>query len=108
MNGVRVNRERVVESVLKAGDEISVADVPFTFRVEEPRSPRTERDLVEDDRGRSAPADNSAPEGDADPGSADPEPEDVNPSRTYSDEHDLENEVREKHDSESEAGFVRV
>jgi pSer/pThr/pTyr-binding forkhead associated (FHA) protein len=35
MNGVRVNAQRVVESELKPGDEVSVADVSFTFRVDD-------------------------------------------------------------------------
>src|SRR5215831_11836 len=35
MNGVRVNSKRVVEAELKAGDEVAVADVGFTFRLDE-------------------------------------------------------------------------
>jgi pSer/pThr/pTyr-binding forkhead associated (FHA) protein len=36
MNGIRVNGHRLVESELKSGDEISVADVAFTFRIDVP------------------------------------------------------------------------
>src|SRR5262245_23306134 len=106
MNGVRVNRERVVESPLKAGDEISVADVTFTFRLDEGRSARTERDLSTGAPRQPAPVDEPDPADGAFAEAADPEPEEVNPSRTYSEERDLDNEARQKDDSESEAGFV--
>src|SRR5438874_12012174 len=35
MNGVRLNTQRVIEAELKTGDEVLVADVSFTFRLDE-------------------------------------------------------------------------
>src|SRR5262249_43000764 len=101
MNGVRVNSQRVVEMELNPGDQVSVADVSFTFRVE---------GAVAKQRARSARNQNSP---DSDAGQANSEGQDEDEehrSQTYSDDHLLENmgeEMRLKDDSESEAGFVR-
>src|SRR6267154_5998521 len=35
MNGVRVNTHRIVEIELQPGDHVAIADVLFTFRVDE-------------------------------------------------------------------------
>jgi pSer/pThr/pTyr-binding forkhead associated (FHA) protein len=108
MNGVRVNSNRVVEADLHAGDEVAVADVAFTFRTDDARTKENDRPLR-----RPLPEDPPTPLPPADVSDEYPEPlaeepEEENPSRTYSDDQILENEVRLKHDSESEAGFVHV
>jgi pSer/pThr/pTyr-binding forkhead associated (FHA) protein len=106
MNGVRVNSTRVVEANLQAGDEVAVADIAFTFRTDEARTKENDRALR-----RPAPEKPSAPPPDAEVSNEYPEPlaeEPEHPSRTYSDDQILENEVRLNDDSESEAGFVHV
>jgi pSer/pThr/pTyr-binding forkhead associated (FHA) protein len=106
MNGVRVNSARVVEANLNAGDEVAVADVAFTFRTDEARTKDNDRPLK-----RPLPDVPPPPAAEASDEYPEPlaeEPERENPSRTYSDDQILENEVRLKDDSESEAGFVHV
>jgi pSer/pThr/pTyr-binding forkhead associated (FHA) protein len=108
MNGVRVNSTRVVEANLQAGDEVAVADIAFTFRTDEARTKENDRPLR-----RPLPEKTPAPPPDAEVSDEYPEPlaeepEHENPSRTYSDDQILENEVRLNDDSESEAGFVHV
>jgi pSer/pThr/pTyr-binding forkhead associated (FHA) protein len=104
MNGGRVNAQRVVEMELNPGDEVSVADLCFTFRMDDGRLKQRQRAVKENSTG---PAAASAPDDRAE------EPDDEHHSRTYSDDQILENqllgeEVRLKDDSASEAGFVRV
>jgi pSer/pThr/pTyr-binding forkhead associated (FHA) protein len=108
MNGVRVNSTRVVEANLQAGDEVAVADIAFTFRTDEARTKENDRPLR-----RPLPEKTPTPPPDAEVSDEYPEPlaeehEHENPSRTYSDDQILENEVRLNDDSESEAGFVHV
>ena len=108
MNGVRVNSTRVIEANLQAGDEVAVADVAFTFRSDEARTNENDRPLK-----RPLPEDPPTPPPAAEASDDFPEPlvdepDHENPSRTYSDDQILENEVRIKDDSESEAGFVHV
>jgi pSer/pThr/pTyr-binding forkhead associated (FHA) protein len=110
MNGVRVNARRVVEEELKPGDEIAVADVEFTFRVDEARGKRRDGRSPEGAaEGLPAP-DETSPSRDYDP--ARPAEvggvEEENPAQLLGDEHLPDVEVRLKDDSESEAGFVRV
>jgi pSer/pThr/pTyr-binding forkhead associated (FHA) protein len=118
MNGVRVNAQRVVEMELNAGDEVSVADVSFTFRVDDGRVKNRGRMLAENSPNPAGPSAGptgqpfSTPNGDHREGDH-REPEEEHHSHTYSDDQILENqllgdEVRLKDDSESEAGFVRV
>jgi hypothetical protein len=105
MNGVRVNAQRVVEMELNPGDEVSVADISFTFRMDDGKVKQRLRALKDNSAGPAAapaPLDDRAEE-----------PDDEHHSHTYSDDQILENqlldeEVRLKDDSESEAGFVRV
>lgn len=112
MNGVRVNAQRVVEIELNPGDEVSVADVSFTFRVDDGKIKKRERARKENGPGPAGdPASPPDHEQYSAPGAEVPEEE--HHSRTYSDDEILENqlvddEVRLKDDSESEAGFVRV
>jgi len=112
MNGVRVNDQRVIESELTPGDEVSVADVRFTFQTDAGRKlrnrPAFEKPPVENSADPAPPA-----VGDDMPvviAPVDPpvEPEDEQLSHTYSDDQILASDVRLKDDSESEAGFVRV
>ncbi len=110
MNGVRVNSQRVVESELKPGDEVAVADVEFTFRVDEARGKRRDRRLPEDaSEGPPTPDENS-------PGLvrgavAPPEIDDAgaeNSAPRCGDESPPDDEIRLQDDSQSEKGFVRV
>jgi pSer/pThr/pTyr-binding forkhead associated (FHA) protein len=108
MNGVRVNSRRVVESELKAGDEVAVADVEFTFRVDEARGKRRERSAAEDPTdGASTPPESSSGR-DHDPDSPAEDLDDEDAAKLFGGEGLPEDEVRLKDDSESEAGFVRV
>jgi pSer/pThr/pTyr-binding forkhead associated (FHA) protein len=114
MNGVKVNAQRVMEMELNAGDEVSVADVSFTFRLDDGRAKKRERTLAENSSGPSGtPSGSSGRRPTPGPDSDGQERDEEQHSRTYSDDQILENqllgdEVRLKDDSESEAGFVRV
>jgi pSer/pThr/pTyr-binding forkhead associated (FHA) protein len=108
MNGVRVNSTRVVEANLQAGDEVAVADVAFTFRSDDARTKENDRPLsrpLADDPQTPPPA---AEVSDEYPEPLAEEPDEEHPSRTYSDDQIVENEIRLNDDSESEAGFVHV
>src|SRR5262249_27883620 len=63
MNGVRVNGQRVVETELKSGDEIAVADVGFTFRLENGKPKVRSGAAVEGTERMPAPAAESPPRG---------------------------------------------
>ncbi len=111
MNGVRVNARRVVEAELKAGDEVAVADVEFTFRVDEARGRRRDRRSPLADAADGPPMpDKVSPGRDDKPvrPAEDDRMEGESPPKLYGDEHLPDDEVRLKDDSESEAGFVRV
>lgn len=113
MNGVRVNDRRVVESELSAGDEVSVADVHFTFQSDaaknKPRDrPQSERPVEANPSALAAPADRDDNPVVLAPVEPVEEAEDDQQSHTYSDDQILASDVRLKDDSESEAGFVRV
>ena len=114
MNGVRVNSHRIVEAELKAGDEVAVADVDFTFRTDEmvakpavrarqegPETPPAEVEVIapssSDDRDLLPlpPIDDVVevvPDDELDEGSDNP----------------LADGDRRLSDSQSQAGFVRV
>jgi hypothetical protein len=136
MNGVRVNTHRVIEAELKPGDEVSVADVAFTFRSDDVKGRQLERPLQQNPPASSPPLSGlqasklpdalpspvaalpvrrmsdqfplELPAGELPPVELPEEPEEQHPSRTFSDDQILNDEVRLKDDSESEAGFVRV
>jgi pSer/pThr/pTyr-binding forkhead associated (FHA) protein len=108
MNGVRVNGQRVVEMELKSGDEIAVADVGFTFRLDngKPR-PRSSAAGEGTERVAVPPPAELPPRG-AYPVSKSDDSDGEQSLRPFDDDGNPENEVRLKDDSESEAGFVRV
>jgi pSer/pThr/pTyr-binding forkhead associated (FHA) protein len=110
MNGVRVNSKRVVEAELKAGDEVAVADVGFTFRLDEvaakppgrmqQKSPEAAEASLPVAGDRDLLAIPLADEGeDAIPGEEILPPSDAEPL--------ADDELRPS-DSQSQAGFVRV
>ena len=103
MNGVRVNSKRVVEAELKAGDEVAVADVGFTFRLDEVAAKplgRMQQKSPEVSEAAEVLAIPLADEGeDAIPG------EEILPS---SDAEPLADDELRPSDSQSQAGFVRV
>jgi pSer/pThr/pTyr-binding forkhead associated (FHA) protein len=108
MNGVRVNAQRVVEAELKPGDEVAVADVEFTFRVDEAKGKARERRLAEDASSGSPTPDEQPSARGEDPVAPPEESAEERPSRPYGDGNNADAEIRVKDDSESEAGFVRV
>jgi pSer/pThr/pTyr-binding forkhead associated (FHA) protein len=108
MNGVRVNGQRVVESELKSGDEIAVADVGFTFRVENGKVKQRSGAAVEGTERMPAPPVAGSPARAEYPVSKPDELDHEESLRPFDDEASPDNEVRLKDDSESEAGFVRV
>src|SRR5262245_25010735 len=108
MNGVRVNGQRVVETELKSGDEIAVADVGFTFRLENGKVQLRSGAVAEGtERMPAPPAAASLPRAEYPVSKAD-ELNHEESLRPFEDEANPDNEVRLKDDSESEAGFVRV
>src|SRR5262249_42433093 len=108
MNGVRVNGQRVVEMELKSGDEIAVADVGFTFRLENGKPKQRSGAAAAGTERMPAPLGAEVPPRGGYPVSK-PDASDHEESlRPFEDEGNAENEVRLKDDSESEAGFVRV
>src|SRR5262245_8093633 len=107
MNGVRVNGQRVVEMELKSGDEIAVADVGFTFRLDNGQ-PKQRSSAAGEGKERVAASPPAEPPRAAYPVSKPDEPDDEQSLRPFDDEGNAENEVQLKDDSESEAGFVRV
>lgn len=112
MNGVRVNDQRVIEAELTAGDEVSVADVRFTFQTDAAKKPRdrppSERPPVANPSAPASPAVRDEIPVVLAPVEPPVEPDDEHQSHTYSDDQILASDVRLKDDSESEAGFVRV
>jgi pSer/pThr/pTyr-binding forkhead associated (FHA) protein len=108
MNGVRVNGQRVVEMELKTGDEIAVADVGFTFRLDNGRPKQRSGTAGEGADRVAAPPPADLPPRAGYPVSHPPESDDEQSLRAFEDQGDPENEARLKDDSESEAGFVRV
>jgi pSer/pThr/pTyr-binding forkhead associated (FHA) protein len=108
MNGVRVNGQRVVEMELKSGDEIAVADVGFTFRLDNGRPKQRSGAAAEGADRVTAPPPADSPPRAGYPVSTPDESDAEQSLRPFEDEGNPENEVRLKDDSESEAGFVRV
>jgi pSer/pThr/pTyr-binding forkhead associated (FHA) protein len=108
MNGVRVNGQRVVEMELKSGDEIAVADVGFTFRLDNGRPKQRSGAAGEGSDRMEAPPPADSPPRAGYPVSNPKESDNEQSLRPFEDEGNPENEVRLKDDSESEAGFVRV
>jgi pSer/pThr/pTyr-binding forkhead associated (FHA) protein len=108
MNGVRVNAQRVVEAELKPGDEVAVADVEFTFRVEEAKGSARERRLAEVASSESPSPDEPSSARGQDPVPPHQESGEERSSRAYEEPNIPDAEIRVKDDSESEAGFVRV
>lgn len=114
MNGVRVNTHRVVEIELQPGDHVAIADIQFTFRVDEP--PKDARRLKQ-----QAPQDLPPDEQPSDPLTAAdkvarreslPDAQDsMLGSNTFSDD-DLpavsEGELHLKDDSQSRPEFVKA
>lgn len=114
MNGIRVNGNRVIESDLTPGDEVSVADVVFLFRRD---------DIVSQSSSRSQQrAPSASPPGEvmlppvAHDGSSDlpvaiPEEPDEHDVQPFGDEAAIDSEVEEvrlKDGSQSESDFVRA
>ena len=112
MNGIRVNSRRVVEAELKAGDEVAVADVEFTFRVDEARGKRRDQSAPEDATEGAPKTPESSPERDHDRDPSAEQLDDEDAAKLFDD--DLPADARPdeavplKDDSESEASFVRV
>jgi predicted component of type VI protein secretion system len=111
MNGVRVNTHRVVEIELRPGDHVAIADVLFTFRVDEPEMKDAKRLMQQ--APQDLPADGSPAVDDKEecpvglPDVPDPELG----SNTFSDGEIPEvsdGEIRLKDDSESRPEFVKV
>jgi hypothetical protein len=92
---------------LKSGDEIAVADVGFTFRLDNGK-PRQRSGTAAEGTERVAASPPAESPRAAYPVSKPDEPDDEQPLRPFDDEVNAENEVQLKDDSESEAGFVRV
>ncbi len=112
MNGVRVNSSRVIESELKPGDEVSVADLEFTFRVEDGKARQVPRLGQQTSLPASQPPDSALPARNlGDPGYPIADAIDADrslPSQSFRDDQIPNDEIGLKDDSESEAGFVRV
>ena len=110
MNGVRVNTHRIVEIELQPGDHVAIADVQFTFRVDEPQK---DAQRLKQQAPQGLPANEvgaSASLGECRVSLPDvPDPE--LGSNTFSDD-DLpavsENEIRLKDDSQSRPEFVKT
>jgi pSer/pThr/pTyr-binding forkhead associated (FHA) protein len=107
MNGVRVNGQRVVEMELKSGDQIAVADVGFTFQMENGK-PKQRSGAADGTERMPAPAQGEVSPRAGYPVSKADGSDHEESLRPFEDEGNPENEVQLKDDSESEAGFVRV
>ena len=111
MNGVRVNTHRVVEIELRPGDHVAIADILFTFRVDEPEMKDAKR--LKQQAPQGLPPNESPAAGDKDerpvvvPDASDSEVQ----SDPFSDA-DLpevsEGEIRLKDDSQSRPEFVKA
>lgn len=119
MNGVRVNSTRVIEAELKAGDEVAVADVDFTFRVDEVvdrPAPRVQKQPREPDTPAAEMRAVALPADDRDllPLPAPADSADIIPcvdphAKPLESDPELPAEGdRRLSDSQSQAGFVRV
>lgn len=109
MNGVRVNDNRIVEAELKPGDEVAVADVAFTFRADGGRTRSNDGSLQQNrpDSPAVTAESQSVPEtGDQYEVVLSEDSEQVRSSESVED--DDQEQIGLKHDSESEAGFLRV
>ncbi len=109
MNGVRVNAHRISEIELQSGDHVAVADVQFTFKVDEP--PKEAQRLKQK---APAPQEQRPKEEDAAIQTQDSQPSLPNAqlgSNTFSDD-DLpavsEADLRLKDDSQSRPEFVKT
>lgn len=107
MNGVRVNGHRVVETELRSGDEVTVADVAFEFRRDD--SPAGAKGVQSARRG-SRPAIRDVAS--AIPLAMGDTPDDAEEeaAEVYQDPllHPDGGKARRQSDSHSESGFVRV
>jgi len=109
MNGVRVNTHRIVEIELQTGDHVAVADIQFTFRVDEPPkdAQRLKQQAPQEQPSQETPAiltiDSHASLPDAQ--------DSLLGSNTFSDD-DLpavsEGDARRKDDSQSRPEFVKT
>ncbi|HLJ11896.1 MAG TPA: FHA domain-containing protein [Planctomycetaceae bacterium] len=112
MNGVRVNTQRVIEAELNTGDEVAVADVFFTFRLDELVTKQIDRLQQNVPRIPAAPpsaAPNHLPQADSDAYPlAFPEQAEAHKPPDVNGDEPPDDEVQLKDDSQSEAGFVRV
>jgi pSer/pThr/pTyr-binding forkhead associated (FHA) protein len=110
MNGVRVNTHRIVEIELQPGDHVAIADVQFTFRVDEPQK---DASRLKQQAPQGLPANESPAEAlnDECPASLPDVPDPELGSNTFSDD-DLpgvsEGEIRLKDDSQSRPEFVKT
>lgn len=109
MNGVRVNTHRVVEIELRPGDHVAIADILFTFRIDEPgvkEAKRLKQQGPQDPAPSEISAQDEKPESRADmPDVVDPD------SHTFSDDElppVTGNGARLKDDSQSRPEFVKV
>lgn len=115
MNGVRVNAHRIVEIELQPEDHVAIADVQFTFRVDEPQKDaarlkqKAPQGLPADEQ--SSMADKSVADKEECPGSLQDVPDPELGSNTFSDD-DLPGisagEIRLKDDSQSRPEFVKT
>jgi pSer/pThr/pTyr-binding forkhead associated (FHA) protein len=110
MNGVRVNTHRIVEIELRQGDHVAIADIQFTFRVDEPEAADAKRLKQQVPQSLPTESPDADEKVDCPSGLADvPDPE--LGSNTFSDD-DLpevsEDEIRLKDDSQSRPEFVKT
>jgi pSer/pThr/pTyr-binding forkhead associated (FHA) protein len=110
MNGVRVNTHRIVEIELQPEDHVAIADVQFTFRLDEPQKDAAR---LKQQAPQGLPASESSAAADKEECPA-PLPDVPDPelgSNTFSDD-DLpgisEGEIRLKDDSQSRPEFVKT
>jgi len=108
MNGVRVNTHRVVEIELQPEDHVAIADVHFTFRIEEPKGTGRLKQQAPQDVGAD---ESSAAAKDESPVDSPDVPDPELGANAFSDD-DLpgvsEGEIRLKDDSHSRPEFVKT
>ena len=111
MNGVRVNTHRVVEIELRPGDHVAIADILFTFRVDEPEVKDSKRLKQQAEQGLSPHESPAADDKEKCPAAMPDVPDPELGSNTFSD-GDLpgvsEGEIRLKDDSQSQPEFVKI
>src|SRR5258708_36668208 len=110
MNGVRVNTHRIVEIELRQGDHVAIADIQFTFRVDEPEVVDAKRLKQQAPHSVSTESPAADANGECPIGMPDVSDPELG-SNTFSDD-DLpevsEDEIRLKDDSQSLPQFVKT